>query len=134
MKIDLGQFKPQITIISHHHSSDCSFCGSTRNSHMKSRIMPWGHYQTLHVSRAWAPDQSTKKHYLGHCMYKTNRFHFVLDVYCDNAQRASKRSKNNRHQTVAHSIQWNSALWTPTWYGQSLITYSCVCPMKNNGK
>ena len=43
-------------------------------------------------------------------LYKTNRFHFAVDLYSDNAQRTSKRGENISHATRLRLVAYFSVL------------------------
>ena len=42
-------------------------------------------------------------------LYKTNRLHFPVDVYCNRSQKTSQRVKNNSHATrlrLVHFVRY----------------------------
>ena len=45
-------------------------------------------------------------------LYKTNRFHFALGLYSDNAQRTSKRGGNISHATRLRLVAYFFVLTT----------------------
>ena len=56
-------------------------------------------------------------------LYKTNRLHFSMCVYCNRSQKTSQRVKNNLHATQLHLVSYFLFLYKMSIYLLNIYIY-----------
>ena len=69
-------------------------------------------------------------------LYKTNRLHFSVRVYCNISQKTSQRVKNNSHATRLRLVLFCSlhAVTSSDLLQYDAIDTICVCPLIDHGQ